>query len=459
MRFPKPFLLTALVCCLLVLVKAAPTEPEALLLIIGDQHSAYERTAQLVATVDRLKADHPGLPLAILLNGDTLEYGNVVARRSAGVVDFAMFAALARRAPTILNVGNHEPEFYDLAETIRRVQATGVTVVSNIVDRATGEPYVAASTPLTLGQYEATVVGLTTDHLSTYRVAVRPSLDLANPVVWAKQKFPALFRSASLPIVLSHAGLTADREILPLLPPGTLFAGAHDHLRFMQPLERGAYVHSGSWNEFLTLAWLRHDTSGEPVWSVEQTSIPIDGPVDAELAGLIRETRLKYLTPDDTAVVGRSPRAMPPEEAAKFVIGLLASSAGVDAAFVGNTTFGAGLPEGEISRIEFDACVRFDGTIFTAEVDGARLQSLLADANQGPDRPFDKRHGEFLFAVGPAQIDPAKRYRIATTDWGVRNTESYFGPPAIAWQELGGAKFKVRILAGLKFPNETAPAR
>jgi hypothetical protein len=72
---------------------AAPADATALVLLIGDQHSAYERTAQLVATVDWLKAENPGLPLAILLNGDTQEYGNMVARRSAGAVDFAMFAA------------------------------------------------------------------------------------------------------------------------------------------------------------------------------------------------------------------------------------------------------------------------------------------------------------------------------------------------------------------------------
>jgi len=451
MRFLKQFLLAVLSGCVLApLQAAAPTGPEALLVILGDQHSAYERSAQLVATVDRLKAEYPALPLAILLNGDTLEHGNVVARRSAGAIDFALFAALARRAPTILNLGNHEPEFYDVAETVRRIQATGVTVVGNIVNRATGELYALASTSLTLGREEATVVGFTTDHLSTYRAAVRPSLDLANPVVWAKEKLPALLGAACLPVVLSHAGLTADREILPLLPPGTLFAGAHDHLRFVHALERGAYVHSGSWNEWVTLAWLHHNAAGEAVWQVKQITVPLDGPVDPELAGLIRETQLKYLTPDDTATVGRSPRAMPPAEAAKFVAGLMASSAGVDAAFIGNTTFGAGLPAGATSRVEFDACVRFDGTLFTADVDGTRLQALLAAANQGPDVAFEKRRGEFLFAVGPSQIDPAKRYRIATTDWGARNTRSYFGDPAIEWQELGGAKLKTRVLAGMK---------
>ena len=112
--------------------------PEALVIIAGDQHSAYERTAQVVAAVDRLKADHPGVPIAILLDGDTLEYGNVVARRSAGAVDFAMFTALAKRAPTVVNLGNHETEFNGLAETVARIQSTGARVVTNIAERDTG---------------------------------------------------------------------------------------------------------------------------------------------------------------------------------------------------------------------------------------------------------------------------------------------------------------------------------
>src|ERR1700694_3367092 len=269
----------------------ADTAPEALVLITGDQHSAYERTAQLVAAVDRLKAEHPGLPLLILLNGDMFEYGNIVARRSAGAVEFAMVNALAARAPTIVNLGNHEPEFYDLADTVQRLQGTHVTVISNIINRTTGQLFALASTKIKFGREEAVIVGVTTDNLSTYRVAVRPSLDLANPVVWAKQNFPELLAGGPLRIIMSHAGLAADREMLPLVPDGTLFAGAHDHLRFVQPLGRGVYAHSGSWNEFLTLAWLRRDDSGAPRWDVEQIRIPTDGAADAELAALIRETK------------------------------------------------------------------------------------------------------------------------------------------------------------------------
>ena len=83
--------------------------------------AARHRAAALDACaflIDRLKTDHPGLPLAVLLNGDTQEYGNSLARRSAGEVDFALYAALARRAPTVLNLGNHDADYLAVEDTV-----------------------------------------------------------------------------------------------------------------------------------------------------------------------------------------------------------------------------------------------------------------------------------------------------------------------------------------------------
>ena len=183
---------------------------------------------------------------------------------------------------------------------------------------------------------------------------------------------------------------------------------------------------------------------------VEQIRIATDGPADAARGTLIQETRARHLTPEDTAIVGHVAAAMATAEAAKLAACALAGAAQVDAAFIGNTTFGAGLPAGDVTRVEFDSCVRFDGTIFMAEVNGVRLQQLLAAANQGPDTPFAQRRGEFSFAAGPAAVDPAKTYRIATTDWGAKNTARYFGDPAIAWSEQPGLRLKAAVLAALK---------
>jgi hypothetical protein len=119
---------------------------------------------------------------------------------------------------------------------------------------------------------------------------------------------------------------------------------------------------------------------------------------------------------------------------------------------VGNTTFGAGLPAGPVTRLEFDACVRFDGPVFVTEVDGVRLAALLAAANLTPETPFAQRRGEFNFAAGPDGIDPVRIYRIATSDWGARHTARYFGEPALAWREAPGLTLKAAVRAALGAP-------
>ncbi len=423
--------------------------PEALVVIAGDLHSAYERSAQFVARVDGLRAAHPGVPLAVLLNGDTLEYGNLVARRTAGALDFEFFAALARRAPTVINLGNHEPEFHDVPETVRRLRAAGLDVISgNLRDRTTGRPYAPAATTVKLGEHTLTLVGVTTDRLSTYRVAIRPDLDLADPAVWARANFPGLLRSAALPVVLSHAGLKADRAMLPLVPDGTLFAGAHDHLRFVHAAGRTVYFHSGSWMEHVSVARLERGADGLR-WTVTQPRLAADDPVDPVLAARIRETLAAQLTAEEKAVVGRTPRALGPSEAAAFAVEAARAAARADVALVGGTTFGAGLPAGEVTRFAFDACVRFDGPLFAAEVDGAWLAALLARCNQGPDTPFAARAGENLVAAAAARPEPGRRYRFVTTDWVAKNAANYLGenPPPLA--EIPGLRLKAAVLGAL----------
>ena len=443
----RPFF-AALVFFATSLARAAD-HPEAIVIAAGDMHSAYERTAQFVARVDRVRAENPGVPLAVLIDGDTFELGNAVAQRSAGAVEFAMFAALAQRAPTILNLGNHEPEFHGMAETVARIEATGVTVIGgNVLDRATGQPFAPAATRLKLGAHEAVVVGVTTDRLATFRLAVRPSLDLADPVVWAKQHFPALLRGAALPIVMTHTGLKADRALLALVPDGTLFAGAHDHLRFVHREGRTVYFHSGSWTEFISLARLRMTAEG-PRWDVEQVRLAPGDPADEKLAALIRATLALHLTAAETALVGRAPRALGPTDAALFAVEAARRAAGAEAALIGATTFGAGLPAGDVSRFALDACVRFDGALFTAEVEGAWLKKLLARCNQGPDTPFAERAGENLVAVAPAEIVAGRRYRFVTTDWIARNAKTYLGDNAPALTETPSLRLKAAVIAAL----------
>ena len=451
-RYYRPAMFRRLTFVVFALVFSAigiAATPELLLVAVGDQHSAYDRYAQFVARIDRIKADNPGVPLAMLIDGDAFEAGNAVAKRTGGAIDFALLAALVKRGPVVFNIGNHDTDLMSMPEVVQRLRAGGVTVIcGNIRDRASGQAFAPAVTQLKLGSHMLTVVGVTTDNLATFRAAVRADLNIENPVRWAHRTMPALLDRVEVPVVLSHAGVRADREMLSLVPDGTLFAGAHDHLQFIHRTDRTVYFQSGSWQDCMTLAELDH-TSGRARWTVQQ--LPINGtdPADPTLAALIDATLRKTLTADEKTVVGHTIQSLTPAEAARFAVEAVRRAASADVCVIGGTTFGAGLPAGNVSRYAFDAWVRFDGTLSAGELDGAHLQRILVRANQRADTPLEQRTGEILIAAGPDRIDPARKYRLVTTDWIARDPKRFLGDDAPPLSAVPGLHLKAIVLDAL----------
>ena len=144
------------------------------------------------------------------------------------------------------------------------------------------------------------------------------------------------------------------------------------------------------------------------MWDIEQQEISENDPSDPEMAAVIRDVETRHFRAEDLQPVGRTAEGLSRTQAAEFTVKAVARAAQADAAFIGNTTFGDGLPSGEVSRFALDACVRFDGTIWVAEITGARLRELMRGANQGASTSFSERRGEFQFADGPTSIVPEK---------------------------------------------------
>jgi hypothetical protein len=169
--------------------------------------------------------------------------------------------------------------------------------------------------------------------------------------------------------------------------------------------------------EFMTVARLRRSTGGLQ-WEIEQMPLKADDPADPELAKLVRETLARHLTPEETTVA---------------------------------TTFGAGLPVGEVSRFALDACVRFDGTLWEAQVSGIALKKILARANHGPETPLAAREGENLVAVTRENMTIADsgRYRIVTSDWVAKNAVKYLGENPPALRERPELKLKAAAIGAL----------
>lgn len=166
-----------------------------------------------------------------------------------------------------------------------------------------------------------------------------------------------------------------------------------------------------------------------PEWSHALLPVPLEGegPVDRALAIRVREEEEAHRTPAELEVVGWSETALTARAASLRAVEILRRSTGADAAFIGNTTFGAGLRQGPLRRHHLEAFVRFDNPLVEAEVEGPALARILARSNQFGEIPFEARTGEFLVAAAPEPPVPSRRNRVVTDRWIQQNAARYLG--------------------------------
>lgn len=413
-------------------------------LAMSDLHSAYERTGQLLAALEA-EIEGTDVPHLIAVDGDIFEHGNVVSVRSAGTIDWAFLGELPKLAPTVVNLGNHDNDLTpDLHEVVARMRALGIVVVSNIVDARDGRPYADAAVTLPWGDRSLRIVGAGTNSLNTYPKASRGWLSIPEPGDWAKADLTRLLDGADLMLVMSHAGVAGDRDILPLLPDGALMIGGHNHLLFQHQQGRSAYAHTGSWSNAYTTATLYADGR----IAVESTPVDLTAAPSPRLADLIATTLETYLTDAEKAVLGVSPRALSLGETGRAAAAAMARAAGADAGFIGHTTLGTGLPAGDVTRYAFDAVVRFDGKLMTAEVPAARLAGFMARANQDRPMPLAQRSGDFLYGSANG-LDGKAAARLVTTDWCAMNQAEYFGTTDLVFSEAPDLRVKTVAAEGL----------
>lgn len=413
-------------------------------LAMSDLHSAYERSAQLLAALRAEVRSRP-VPHLIAIDGDIFEHGNVVSVRSEGAIDWALLAALPAIAPTVVNLGNHDNDLTpDLHEVVARMRGLGITVLSNIVDARTGQPYAPAATELAFGGRRLRIIGFGTNGLHTYPKASRDWLSIPDPSEWANAQLPTLTDGADLTLVMSHAGVAGDRGMLSALPDGALMIGGHNHLLFQEKLGRGLYAHTGSWSNAYTAADYLSDGSVR----AQSRTVALDGPADPALAALIRTTLDRHLTDQERAVLGISSTSLSLGDTGRAVAATFARFAGAQAGFIGHTTLGTGLAAGPVSRYAFDAVVRFDGKLMMAEVPAARLTELTALANQDRVMPFARRTGDFVYGAVEGG-EQRETVRIVTTDWCALNQHEYFGVTDLAFAEVPGPGVKAVAAQGL----------
>ena len=422
----------------------AQTRPDAVLLTISDLHAPYARLPNLLSTIRSLR-QQANAPSALLINGDVFERGNVVCLRSDGAADWAMLETLAKEMPVVINIGNHETAILDdPAEFITRAEKRGIRVISNLIDQRTDRLYAPVAHQLELGDIKVGLLGLAATNQFVYRQEVRDKLLFQNTPAYVQDAFADAMGDADTKLIMSHAGLAADKKFIDSLPVGTVLQGAHDHLDFELVHGNVRYFHGASWGTKIGILGLNKGSGGVQTQYRTQTIAAGADAGDTALAEIIAAQKTTHLTGEDRDVIADIPQSLNMHRSILVATEAVRRATQADIAMLGHTTFGAPLSKGPLTRYDFDAFVRFGGGLKVANVAGKQLAKMLARANQFAARGIEQRSGDYVH-VAEVDLDANKTYRLAVNGWTAINQKAYLGTEDLAFEDIEGLELKAVI--------------
>lgn len=433
--------LRAILVALLVAAAALPAvasehveldnaEPDLVIVNIADTHSAYDAYPALVTAMEDVADSYPSnTELVFLFNGDLFELGVVVAARSEGEADWAFLERLASLGTVVVNVGNHEFDLMAPADFVDAAQSAGAEVIGT-VHTTDDDPLTPPSIDIAVAGGILRIVGIGTDQANTYPEALRESLEIADPVQWVADNWDDVTAGADHSVLASHAGLVADVEILDSFDAerAPLFAvGGHDHITLRETVNGVPYMHNGFRGERFNITEVYHTPMGPTLEFRDVVRDSGDNP-DEALSRLVAQLRDEHLTDDDLASVGTLAEDRTVLEAAMWSVEQVREYTGADAAFLNHTSFGSGLPAGQLPQYRFDQFMRFDNDVMRATVDADTMRTVLRHANQHLESDLRSRSGDFLY-TGDLTVRDGREYEIVTSSWVALdfNQEGYLG--------------------------------
>ena len=293
------------------------------------------------------------------------------------------------------------------------------------------------------------LLGLTTPELTT---ATHPrnieGISVEEPVAVARRLVPRLREDADLVVVLSHMGIADDRRLAESVPGIDLIVGGHNHNLYARPVlvQNVPIVQAGERGGWLGRMDFRcNDGHLAPT---DYAMIPIDAasPEDPEIAEEVRRITLEAER-EMGKEVGFNAQELSAwrelirrEEApfGNFVADLAREITLADVALFNAGGFRSSIPAGPVTLKSIYQAFPFRNELVLGELTGARLLAALerSAALDPSDNPggflqvsgvrYGIADGRLANAsIGDAPIDPARRYRIVTSDFLAAGGDGY----------------------------------
>ncbi len=402
--------------------------PEIIILNMADTHSAYDVYPSLLETTKNIKENNPESKLLILMNGDLLEKGSIVAKKSEGLIDNEFIKRLGNYGQVIINLGNHEFDLTGPKKFIDSCRDVNANVIGNVV--VGGMYKVPEYFDIKVKDKVFRIVGIGTNQKNTYPKDLRNNLILKDPKDYINNNYEKFSQGADYLIILSHAGLKADLEILDIIKvkENILFmVGGHDHINVKENIGDIPYMHNGFKGENLNITkiYLKDDENIITFRNILTKNLKDK---DFDFEKYIKEVEKQYLTTQDLEIIGKVKKDMSMEESALWATKTLRDKVGADVAFLNHTSFGTGLKKGVLPRYLFDQFMRFDNKVMVAEVSPDTLRKILSISNQQNFENVYDRSGDFLYTNG-IEVEDGRSYTIVTSSWVALdfNQKRYFG--------------------------------
>lgn len=255
-----------------------------------------------------------------------------------------------------------------------------------------------------------------------------PGFTFGDPVSAARQAVRELREKERVDaiVMIGHQQTAADYALARAVPGIDVIFGSHSHHKQEATQIPGTTTLFISPFQYLTyISRVELVFDGRKLTGATGRLVPVDASMPEDKTVAARVARMqKELERDPEyrqlfAPIGTADHAMSVEELARHVIDTMRSAAKADVALSTASSFRQPLAAGPVSMEVLRASMPYDNEIFVAEMTGAELAKVVAvsDARSGSD--------SVAYMVGAQQLEPEKRYRVATTDYLARVASGY----------------------------------
>ena len=396
-----------------------------------DEHCDVGGAARRATLVKKLRAEAKA-PTLLIDSGDTTTRGPL-ATEYEGVDEIAAMNAIGY---DLAAVGNNEFKLKDAADIH---DATGSQADLAKLVKLSHFPWICANATLAdgsplpgvkpyivrrFGKLRIAFLGLTTQRSQGYPQT--KGLKFTDPVEAAKLWVPKARAEADVVIVVSHVGVFDDQRVARGTRGIDAIVGGDSHTYLYKLLEEknldGALVpivQDGEFGVRLGVFNLTFEGDAAHGWKLahyddELVAVAAAIKPDPAVAALAE----RYARPLDK-VVGRLPAigATPAERTTLTALGLAEAfrrSAGTEVGLQPEAAMFEVFRTHDVTRFQVHAIIPFHDTVWKGQIAGARLKELLAKPTA--------LGGVMHATIAAADIDPAKTYTVASTDFVAQAT-------------------------------------